>query len=120
MVFRSERERKLVFTQDWSVLRRKQTTGHEMSKAPVIELTDDGKTLVALYPSLTQGLLVSRFLTIMGEPEMICPGEDNAETIFMLFPHQDMPEELREAAEEMTTALLLDSLGYSRPEGGNK
>jgi hypothetical protein len=90
-----------------------------MSKAPVIELTDNGKTLVALYPSPTQGLLVSRFLTIMGEPEMICPGEDNPEMIFMVFPHQDMPEQLKEAAEIMTTTNLLDSLGY-KPQGGTK
>jgi hypothetical protein len=86
-----------------------------MSKAPVIELTENGKTLVALYPSPTQGLLVSRFLAIMGEPEMICPGEDNPEVIFMLFPHQNMPEGIKKAAEIMTTTNLLDSLGY-KPE----
>jgi len=91
-----------------------------MSKPPVIELTEDGKTLVALYPSPTQGLLVSRFLTIMGEPELVCPGEDNPEVIFMLFPHQDMPEGMKEAAEIMTTTSLLDSLGYDKPEGGTE
>jgi hypothetical protein len=89
-----------------------------MTKAPVIELTENGKTLVALYPSPTQGLLVSRFLTIMGEPEMVCPGEDNPEVIFMVFPHQDMPQQLKEAAEIMTTSNLLDELGYNKPEGG--
>jgi len=88
-----------------------------MSKAPVIELTENGKTLVALYPSPTQGLLVSRFLTIMGDPELICTGDDNPEVIFMVFPHQDMPEDMKEAAEIMTTTNLLDSLGY-KPEGG--
>lgn len=90
-----------------------------MGKAPVIELTENGKTLVALYPSPTQGLLVSRFLSIMGEPEMICPGEDNPEVIFMVFPHQDMPQQLKEAAEIMTTANLLTSLGYDKLEGGS-
>ena len=88
-----------------------------MRKAPVIELTDNGKTLVALYPSPTQGLLVSRFLAIMGDPKMVCVGDDNPEVIFMLFPHQDMPEQLKEAAEIMMTTNLLDSLGYEL-EGG--
>jgi hypothetical protein len=89
-----------------------------MSKPPGIELTDNGKTLVALYPSPTQGLLVSGFLSIMGEPELICTGEDAPEVIFMLFPHQDMPEGMREAAEMMTTSHPLDSLGYDNREGG--
>lgn len=91
-----------------------------MSKAPVIELTENGKTLVTLYPSPTQGLLVSRFLSIMGDPELICTGDDNPEVIFMVFPHQDMPEQLKEAAEIMTTSNLLDKLGYNKPERGSE
>ena len=89
-----------------------------MRKAPVIELTENGKTFVALYPSPTQGLLVSRFLAIMGDPELICVGDDNTEVIFMVFPHQDMPEGMKEAAEIMTTSHLLDELGYNKPERG--
>jgi len=85
-----------------------------VSKAPVIELTPNRKTLVAVYPSQTQGLLISRFLSVMGEPEAICPGDDNPEVVFMLFPHQNMPAELREAAETMTTQNLLDQLGYNQ------
>ena len=78
-----------------------------------IELTPNGKTLVFLFPSKIQGMLVAKFLNILGEPEMICTGETNSEIIEILFPHQDMPEELYEVAERFTTAHLLEFLGYS-------
>jgi len=77
-----------------------------------IELTPNGKTLFCFYPSTIQGKLVARSLAIMGEPEMICPGEEDPDSIFMLFPHQDMPEELKDVAERWTTQHLLKTLGY--------
>ena len=86
-----------------------------MIQSPLtIELTPNGKTLVIVYPSNIQGELVARCLNILGEPEMICPGEVDSDNILMLFPHQDMPEELKEVAERMTTAHLLQNLGYSK------
>lgn len=84
-----------------------------------LDLTPNGKTLVTLYPSSVQGKLVARSLAIFGEPEMICSGEDNPDVIHMLFPHQDIPEELKNVAEYMTTQNLLQYLGYDKPEGGS-
>jgi len=79
-----------------------------------IELTPNGKTLVCVYPSNAQGMLIASCLQQLGEPEVICPGEADPNNVFMLFPHQDMSEDLREAAERMTTAHLLDSLGFNK------
>ena len=82
-----------------------------------IELTPNGKTIVVVYPSNIQGKLVARSLAILGEPEIICPGEIDPDNIMMLFPHQDMPDELFEVAEHFTTEHLLDSLGFDRQGG---
>lgn len=91
-----------------------------MIESPMwVDLTPNGKTLVAVYPSPVQGKLVAGCLNTLGQPEMICTGETNPETIMMLFPHQDMPEELYEAAEEMTTKSLLHYLGFDK-QGGEK
>jgi len=88
--------------------------GTEINRPMTIELTPNGKTLVCVYPSTIQGKLVARSLAIMGEPEMICPGEEDSDNIFMLFPHQDMPDELFQVAEYFTTEHLLDSLGFNK------
>jgi hypothetical protein len=89
-----------------------------MIKLPItIDLTPNHKTLICLYPSPIQGKLVARCLDIFGEPEMICPSDADPDNILILFPHQNMPEELKEVAERMSTANLLKSLGYE-PEGG--
>ena len=58
-----------------------------MSRVPVIELTEKRKTLVAAYPSPTQGLIISRFLAVLGEVELAWAGEHNPEVVFLLFPH---------------------------------
>ena len=91
-----------------------------MNRLLQIELTPNGKTLVCVYPSTAQGQLVARCLAVLGEPEIICPGEEDTDNILMLFPHQDMPEELREVAECMTTEHVLSNLGYFKKEGGTK
>ena len=86
-----------------------------MSEWPLtIELTPNGKTLLIVYPSLVQGKLVARALEMLGEPEMICPGEQDSDNIMMLFPHQDMSAELEELAERMSSANLLQWLGFDR------
>jgi len=91
-----------------------------MIQSPMwVDLTPNGKTLVAVYPSPVQGKLVAACLNTLGEPEMICTGETNPETVLILFPHQDMPEELYEASEWMTTQSLLHYLGFDT-EGGTK
>ena len=91
-----------------------------MNKTPlVLDLTPDGKTLAVFYPHC-RGLIISRMLQVMGEPELVCPGEANPDVVEMLWPHQEMPEELKRAAEEMTTQNLLTHLGYDKPDGGKK
>lgn len=86
-----------------------------MSEWPItIELTPNGKTLLIVYPSLVQGKLVARALQMLGEPEMICPSEQDPDNIMILFPHQDMSAELKELAERMSSANLLQWLGFDR------
>ena len=91
-----------------------------MIKTPlVLELTPDGKTLAVFYAHC-RAQVIARMLAVMGDPELVCPGDDNPDVVAMLWPHQDPPiEEIREAAETMTTANLLSSLGYNGPEGGS-
>ena len=76
-----------------------------------LTLTEDGKTLVAFYGNC-RAVAIARLLAIMGDPEFICPGEYNPDVVWILWPHQEMNEGLRIAAESMTTDNLLSSLGY--------
>jgi len=76
-----------------------------------LTLTDDGKTLAVFYKNC-RAIVIARLLAIMGEPEFICPGEYNPDVVWILWPHQEMNEDLRIAAEHMTTSNLLSSLGY--------
>jgi|GEM_PF-5402163 len=48
---------------------------------------------------------------------MICTGSENDKVIHMVFPHQDLSDDLRDVAERMTTATDLAYLGFE-PEGG--
>jgi hypothetical protein len=84
-----------------------------------LDLTPNGKTLITFYPSSAQGKLIARSLDIFGQPEWMCAGETDPDIVHILFPHQDMPEELYEVAEEMTTKSLLHYLGFDK-QGGEK
>jgi len=84
-----------------------------------VDLTPNGKTLVAVYPSPVQGKLIAGCLNTLGQPEMSWTGETNPDTILILFPPQDMPEELYEVSEWMTTKSLLHYLGFDT-EGGER
>jgi len=79
-----------------------------------IELTPNGKTLAVVYPSRVQGRLVAGLLRMLGEPETIAAGELDPDNILILFPHQDMPEDLADMAERMSSANLLHSLGFDQ------
>ena len=83
-----------------------------IGKTPVtLTLTNDGKTLAIFYKHC-QVIVMARLLSIMGDPELICPGEYDADVVWVLWPHQEMDDRLRVAAERMTTDNLLSSLGY--------
>ena len=82
----------------------------------VLELTPNGKTLVVFYEHC-QAMVIARVLAIMGDPELVCPGDDNPNIVAMLWPHQDMPDEIKIVAEQMSTANMLNSLGYDKVLG---
>ena len=59
-------------------------------------------------------LVIARLLAVMGEPELVgCLGDGN-DVVTMLWPHQEMPEEVKIVAEQMTSANMLSSLGYDK------
>jgi hypothetical protein len=54
-------------------------------------------------------ILARAFIDKMGEPAEM--GYFDTDTIFLLFPHQNMPDELKDIAERMTSQSLLTYLG---------
>lgn len=67
-------------------------------------LTPNGKTLICLYPKrskLIQELLAAKICMVMGEPELagFKPDEEGNENYWLLFPHQNVPEDIRDIAE---------------------
>jgi len=89
-------------------------------KTPLrLDLTPNGKTLAIFYAHC-RAQVVARVLAVMGDPELVCPGEHDPDVLAMVWDHQDMPADLKEAAEEMTTANLLSYLGFDKPEGGQQ
>ena len=85
-----------------------------MIKTPlVLDLTPDGKTLAIFYGHC-RALVIARLLAIMGDPELVCPGEHNPDVIWFLWPHQYMPDVIREVAETINTSNLLSYLGFDR------
>ena len=76
-----------------------------------INLTDDGKTVVVVYAGEMQAMLVAKLVDMVGEPEQYGYPDDHPETKVMLFPHQNLPDELMDIAERMTGEDLLLSLG---------
>jgi hypothetical protein len=82
-----------------------------MNTPIVIELTPNGKTLACFYHRCP-AMLIARMLHVMGDPELVSCGEDNPDVVWLLWPHQDMPVPLKQAAEDMSTANLLHFLGY--------
>ena len=82
-----------------------------------IDLTPNGKTIIVIYPGKLQEKIAEAFIDKLGEPELAGSSEEVPENLLLVFPHQNLPEELKDMAEQMTTASLLTNLGF-RPEGG--
>lgn len=75
-----------------------------------INLTPNGKTLIIIYPGEHQEEIAEAFINKLGEPELTGSSEEHPENLCLLFPHQNLPEEVKDIAERMTTANLLRSL----------
>ncbi len=80
----------------------------------MIDLTLQGETLVCVGPTKdtaivgTDDELLMAFLEMMGEPQAWALADSGE--IIMLFPHQDMPSEIKEIAERMTAHHLMRKL----------
>ena len=79
-----------------------------------IDLSAKGKTLIEIDKGESQEELAEAFIRVLGEPEIITNIIDSQESddLWLVFPHQNLPEEMREVAERMTTSTLLSSLGF--------
>ena len=85
-----------------------------MTEAPLrLDLTPNGKTLAVFYAHC-RAHVIARMLAVMGDSELVCPGDYDPDVLAMVWDHQDMAAELKEAAEEMTTANLLSYLGFDK------
>jgi hypothetical protein len=88
-----------------------------------ITLTPLGQTLVAVWDTPCQQMIIDAFISQMGEPQWMGPNLDNPGSIYLLFPHQNMPDKLKDTAERMTSEMLLRCLEDNIPctnKGGNK
>ena len=82
-------------------------------------LTPNGKTL-AVFCGHRRAQVIARMLAVMGDPELVCPGDHDPDAVAMVWPYQDMPADVKEAAEETITANLLNYLAFDKPEGGQQ
>lgn len=84
-----------------------------------LNLTPNGKTLAVFYAHC-RAQVIARMLAVMGDPELVCPGDHHSDAVAIVWPHQDMPARVNEAAEETITANLLNYLGFDKSEGGQQ
>ena len=78
-----------------------------------MDLLDNGKTLLIIYswvPEKNMETLAERFEEVLGEPELVTSVEPSR-NLYIVWPHQNMPEGWKEIAEAMTTKTLLNLLG---------
>lgn len=102
------------------------------NKSPYwIDLMPDGGTLVIIYPwCIEDGFTIEQIATKiyerMGEPKEMSainltkpypPPYSNQRPFCMIYSHQNMPTELKDISERMTTAMLLKHLGLDKPFG---
>ncbi|MBM4443781.1 MAG: hypothetical protein FJ020_00585 [Chloroflexi bacterium] len=79
-----------------------------------VDLALDGKTLVHIWPKADgqavdlEDELAGAFVCMMGQPQACVSGRSGE--LVMLFPHQNMPEDVRDIAERMTTRHLIKRL----------
>ena len=74
-----------------------------------IDLTPTGKTLVIIYPCGHMENITKAVIDKLGEPEAMGAIEDT-ECFFILFPHQNLPAELLDIAERMTSSTIIEAL----------
>ena len=91
-----------------------------MTATPLrLNLTPNGKTL-AVFCAHCRTQVIARMLAAMGDPELVCPGDHDADAVATVWTHQDMPAGVKETAEETLTANSLNYLGLDKPEGGQQ
>ena len=79
-----------------------------------VDLPLNGKTLVHVWPKdgdkavELEDEVATAFVRMMGEPQA-CVFGDSGELV-MLFSHQDMPDDVKDIAERMTTQHLIKHL----------
>lgn len=101
---------------DWFEGWDKEDQNGDLVSPAWMDLTPNGKTLVVIYPGNHQEEIAEAFIGELGEPEGAGPSEECPENLVLLFPHQDLPEPLRDVAERMTTHTQLRYLS----SGGNR
>jgi len=85
-----------------------------MADTPIsFHLTPNGKTLVTIFADYDE--LTDVCINILGEPEGQSWSEENPGILHLLFPHQDMPDDLKDIAERMTSETLLTALQNGVP-----
>ena len=84
-----------------------------------LNLTPNGKTL-ALFYAHCRAEVIARTLSVMGDPELVCPGDHDLDEVAVVWPHQDNPAGVKEAADETSTVNLLNCLGFDKPERGQQ
>ena len=91
-----------------------------MTATPLrLNLTPNGNTLAVFYAHC-RAQVIARMLAVMGDPELLCPGDHDPDAVAIVWHHQDMPAGVNESAEETITAKLLNYLGFDKPEGGQQ
>jgi hypothetical protein len=79
-----------------------------------VDLALNGKTLVCIWPKDRgssvdlEDELAEAFICMMGQPQACVSGQSGE--LVMLFPHQNMPDDIRDIAEQMTTRHLIKRL----------
>ena len=79
-----------------------------------VDLPLNGKTLVHVWPKdgdkavELEDEVATAFVRMMGDPQA-CVFGDSGELV-MLFSHQDMPDDVKDIAERMTTQHLIKHL----------
>ena len=78
-------------------------------------LTLTGKTAVFIQSWCSQGLremFAEKFVEFLGEPEKVCFVKETG-NLCMIWPHQNMPQILKDIAEDVTTEALLELAGIN-------
>lgn len=79
-----------------------------------VDLALNGETLVCIWPKDGDRAvdlgdeLAAAFVWMMGQPETCVFGQSGE--LVMLFPHQDMPDDVKDIAERMTARHLIKRL----------